>query len=214
MIKGVIFDMDGVILDTEKLYIRFWCEAAQFYGYPMERRHALSIRSLARPYAKERLRGYFGEDFDYYAVHDKRIELMDAYIEQNGIEAKPGAAELLSCLKQRKIKTSLATATQSDRARDYLERVDLLKYFDEIVSASMVARGKPDPDIYLYAADRLGLSPEDCFAVEDSPNGIRSACAAGCKTIMVPDLDQPDAEILNMIFKKADTLTDIIPLLD
>ena len=81
-IKGVISDMDGVILDSEKLYVRFWCEAANFYGYPMQRQHALSIRSMARPLAAERLKGYFGEDFDYHAVHDKRIELMDKFINE------------------------------------------------------------------------------------------------------------------------------------
>ena len=92
--------MDGVILDTEKLYVRFWCEAALFYGYPMETHHALSIRSMARPFAIAKLKGFFGEDFDYCKVHDKRIELMDKFISENGIESKPGAAEFLGFLKQ------------------------------------------------------------------------------------------------------------------
>lgn len=99
-IKGIISDMDGVILDTEKLYVRFWCEAANFYGYPMEMHHALSIRSMARPFAIAKLKGFFGEDFDYCKVHDKRIELMDKFISENGIESKPGAAEFLGFLKQ------------------------------------------------------------------------------------------------------------------
>ena len=99
-IKGIISDMDGVILDTEKLYVRFWCEAALFYGYPMETHHALSIRSMARPFAIAKLKGFFGEDFDYCKVHDKRIELMDKFISENGIESKPGAAEFLGFLKQ------------------------------------------------------------------------------------------------------------------
>ena len=76
-IKGIISDMDGVILDTEKLYVRFWCESANFYGYPMQTEHAMSIRSMARPLAIEKLKGYFGENFDFHAVHAKRIELMD-----------------------------------------------------------------------------------------------------------------------------------------
>ena len=98
-IKGIISDMDGVILDTEKLYVRFWCEAALFYGYPMETHHALSIRSMARPFAIAKLKGFFGEDFDYCKVHDKRIELMDKFISENGIESKPGAAEFLGFLR-------------------------------------------------------------------------------------------------------------------
>lgn len=212
-IKGVISDMDGVILDTEKLYVRFWCEAANFYGYPMQRHHALSIRSMARMFVIDKLKGYFGEDFDYHAVHAKRIELMDKYIEENGIEAKQGAETLLSYLKQNGYKVALATATAPDRAKSYLERLDLLKYFDEIVCASMVEKGKPEPDIYLYAAEKLGLEPHECIALEDSQNGIKSASSAGCKTVMVPDLDGPTDEIKPLLYAVADNLTDVIKLL-
>lgn len=201
--------MDGVILDTEKLYVRFWCEAAQFYGYPMTTNHALSIRSMARPFAIKRLEGYFGADFDYYAVHDKRIELMDTYIEQNGIEAKDGAKELLSWLKQNGYRVALATATAPKRTEKYLQRLDLYKYFDKIVCASMVEHGKPEPDIYLKAAQLLELEPSECIALEDSQNGIKSASSAGCKTVMVPDLDEPDSEIMPLLFDVANGLCDV-----
>jgi HAD superfamily hydrolase (TIGR01509 family) len=213
MIKGVISDMDGVILDTEKLYVRFWCEAAKFYGYPMKRWHALSIRSMARPFAIAKLKGYFGENFDYYAVHDKRIELMDKFIEENGIEAKSGAKELLTYLKQNGYKVALATATGVEKTTQYLQRLDLYKYFDEIVCAAMVAKGKPEPDIYLYAADKLGLAPSECIALEDSQNGIKSASSAGCKTVMVPDLDEPTEDIKAMLFDVADGLKDVVRIL-
>ncbi len=209
LIKGVISDMDGVILDTEKLYVRFWCEAANFYGYPMQKHHALSIRSMARKYAIERLKGYFGENFDYYAVHDKRIELMDKYINENGIEAKPGAEELLSFLKQNGYKVALATATAPDRTRNYLERLGLYKYFDEVVCASMVKTGKPAPDIYIFAAQKLGLAPCECIALEDSANGIKSASSAGCKTVMVPDLDLPNDEVMPLLYGVTENLVDV-----
>lgn len=213
-IKGIISDMDGVILDTEKLYVCFWCEAANFYGYPMQKCHVLSIRSMARPFAIKKLKGYFGDDFDYYAVHDKRIELMDKYIEKNGIEAKAGAKELLSYLKLNGYKIALATATAPDRTKRYLEKLDLYAYFDEIVCASMVKKGKPEPDIYLFAAEKLGLKPEECIALEDSQNGIKSASLAGCKTVMVPDLDGPSSEIKSMLFAVADSLKDVIQIIE
>ena len=212
--KGVISDMDGVILDSEKIYVRFWCEAGQFYGFPFEREHALGIRSMARPFAIKKLQGWFGEGFDYDTVRNKRIELMDAYVAEHGMAAKPDAERLLSYLKEKGVRVALATATAKYKAEDYLKRVGLLDYFDEVVSARMVKNGKPAPDIYLYAAEKLGLKPEDCIALEDSQNGIRSAHAAGCKTVMVPALDGPTEEIKPLLYDIADGLWDVVRVLN
>lgn len=212
-IKGVVFDMDGVVLDTEKLYIRFWCEAANFYNYPMEKFHALAIRSMARPFAIEKLKSFFGQDFDYYAVHDKRIELMDKYISEKGIEKKPYADELLSFLKDNGYKTAIATSTAPERTEKYLKQVGLYKYFDKVVCASMVKQGKPKSDIYLKACEELCLNPWECMAIEDSPNGIRSASSAGCVTVMVPDQDGPDEEMLSLTYAVAKNLNEVKNLL-
>lgn len=208
--KGIISDMDGVILDTEKLYVRFWREAASFYGFPMTLEHALGIRSLSGKLAEEKLQGWFGKEFDYNAVRQKRIELMDEFVSQNGVEPKPGAKALLSYIKDNGYALALATATPVDRAGRYLKSVELYSFFDQIVSAREVKRGKPAPDIYLCAAKRLGLDPKECIALEDSQNGIRSAFAAGCKTIMVPDLDRPTEEIMPLLFGVANGLEDVI----
>ena len=213
MIKGVISDMDGVMLDSEKLYVRFWCEAAQSLGFPMKKEHALGIRSLARVFAVKKLQGWFGTEFDYDSVRNKRIELMDKYVAENGIEAKSGAKELLIWLKQNGYKTALATATPVDRASLYLKQVGLLEFFDVICSAREVKRGKPEPDIYLLAAKRLGLAPGECMALEDSQNGVRSAFAAGCKTVLVPDLDNPENELKGCLYAVADNLPTVKKLL-
>ncbi len=205
-IKGVIFDMDGVILDSEKYYVRFWTEAGKLCGYPFEEKHALAIRSMARPYAIERLKGFFGDGFDYDAVRNKRIELMESYVSENGIDTKPYAEEILCFLRAEGYKTALATATPSERAKLYLRKVGLYDYFDEIISAHMVKRGKPAPDIYLYAAEKLNLVPENCIAVEDSPNGALSAVEAGCVTVMIPDMDKPEGDILKRVYSVEDNL--------
>lgn len=212
-IKGIIFDMDGVLLDTEKLYVRFWCEGANFYGYKMNETHALSIRSMARPFAIEKLKGYFGEEFDYYKVHKKRIELMDKYIEKNGIETKPYAKETLQFLKEKGYKIALATATGIEKTQTYLKQKDLYKYFNEIVCASMVLKGKPEPDIYLKASELLDLNPDECIAVEDSPNGIKSASRAGCITVMIPDLDLPDEVTKKNTYKVLNNLSELKEML-
>lgn len=213
-IEAVVFDMDGVVLDTEKLYVRFWCEAANFYGYPMKEHHALSIRSMARPLTIEKLKGYFGEDFDYHAVHEKRIELMDNFIQENGVEAKPYADYLLSWLKENGYKTAIATATGIERTEKYLKQLDLYKYFDEIVCAAMVEKGKPYPDIYLKACEKLQVEPCNAIALEDSHNGIRAASSAGCVTVMVMDLDGPNKETMELIFRAVDNLKEVKEILE
>lgn len=209
MIKAVIFDMDGLILDTEKLLVKYWCQAANEAGFPMQREHALNIRSLARKFAIPYLQGEFGEDFDYVSIRARRMELMSQALECDGLQLKKGIRELLEYLKQSGISSAVATATDYERAKAYLTRVGIFDSFDKIVCATMVESGKPAPDIYLYAAEQLGLPPCECMALEDSPNGVRSAAAAGCITVMVPDLTQPDEELSKLIFAKADSLIDV-----
>ena len=214
MIKAVIFDMDGLILDTEKLLVKYWCQAANEAGFPMRREHALNIRSLARKYAVPYLQGLFGEGFDYVKIRSRRMELMAEHLSRHELETKPGIGRLLDYLDEKKIPAAIATATDIQRTESYLDRVGLLGRFSRIVCASMVENGKPKPDIYLYAAERLELAPGECMALEDSPNGVRSASSAGCVTVMVPDLTQPDEELLGLIYAKADTLADVPEIIE
>lgn len=209
MIKAVIFDMDGLILDTEKLLVKYWCQAANEAGFPMQREQALNIRSLHRNFAIPYLRELFGESFDYFAIRSRRMELMREYLSKNPLETKPGINELLDFLEKNGIPAAIATATDLERTTDYLTRVGLAERFSRLICATMVKNGKPMPDIYLYAAEQLGLSPSECLALEDSPNGVKSAASAGCITVMIPDLTQPDEELKSLIYAKADSLADI-----
>ncbi len=212
-IKGFLFDMDGLILDTEKLYTRFWQEAANTLGYPMTKEQALGMRSLNRDLGAAKLQSYFEEPVSYEAVRNKRIELMNAFIEKEGVEVKPGIKELLSYLKERGIKTAIATSSPIDRTQKYLKMVGLEDEFDKLISGYMVKKGKPEPDIYLLAAAELGLSPQECIALEDSPSGLMAASAAGCYPVMVPDQDEPTEEIEQLLFAKVRQLDDMITLL-
>lgn len=210
MIKAVLFDMDGLILDTEKLLIQFWIQAANEAGFPMTREQALGIRSMHRKFAIPHLKNIFGKEFDYVEIRSRRMELMNEWLSSHELELKPGVVELLDYLNKRGILAAICTATDYERAQDYLTRVGIFNRFDKIICASMVDFGKPRPDIYLYAVEQLGLAPSECMALEDSPNGVKSAAAAGCVTVMVPDLTEPDEELGGVKFTQASSLLDVI----
>ena len=212
-ICGVLFDMDGVVLDTEKLYARFWAEAAHALGYPMTYEQALGMRSLNSVAGQAKLESYFGPDVSRAEMRKKRVELMDAYVAQFGVEAKPGIHELLDYLKGQGIRTAIATSSPMERAKSYLDSLGLTTKFDCICSGHDVAQGKPAPDIYLKAAASIGVPPENCLAIEDAPAGIESAHRAGCWPVLVPDLDGSDEEMRKTLYAEADSLLDIIHLL-
>lgn len=213
-IRGILFDMDGLVLDTEKLYTRFWVEAGRFYGFPMELEHGLALRSLGHKLGQERLRDFFGPGIDYAKIREKRIELMDAYIAEHGIAPKPGIFELLDWLQAHGIATAITSSSTPENIRRHLTSQGLFHRFDQVCSGHQVPNGKPAPDIYLHGAAVLGLQPEECLALEDSPTGVLSAYRAGCHTVMIPDQDQPTAETEQRLFAKADSLRDVIDLLD
>lgn len=212
-VKGVLFDMDGVVLDTEKLYTRFWQEAAWFFGYPMTKEQALGMRSLNRGAGVAKMQSYFGKDVDYEAIRNKRMELMDAFVANEGVEIKLGIHALLDYLDAKGIKRAIATSSPLERTKLYLSSVGLVDRFDVLVSGYMVEKGKPEPDIYLYAASKLGLKPEECMVLEDSPTGIIAAHRAGCIPVMVPDQDTPDKATREILSAIADNLIAVTELI-
>ena len=212
-IRGILFDMDGLVLDTEKLYTRFWMESARDLGYPMTFQQALGLRSLNRNAGQEKLTEYFGPGISYTEVRNHRIELMDAHIEKYGIDIKPGIFELMDYLQANGIASAITSSSPMENIRRHLSAHDLLHRFDKLCSGYDVPNGKPEPDIYLYGAASLSLRPEECLALEDSPTGILSACRAGCLPVMIPDQDQPDENTVSLLYARADSLSDVISLL-
>lgn len=213
MVKAVIFDMDGVLIDTEKYLVKYWCQAAQELGIPMKREHALMIRSFSGKFAEPWLKSLYGEDFDYAAVRERRKKMMAEHLAKNGVEIKEGVRETLTYLREKGYKLAVATATEKDRAVEYLNEIGITEMFDQIVCANMVQNGKPMPDIYLYVCEQIGEEPENCVAVEDSPNGVKSAHDAGCRVIMIPDLTLPDAETDSYLWKQVGKMNDLQQIL-
>ena len=211
-VLGVLFDMDGVVIDSESLYTRFWMAAAGDLGFPMTREQALQMRSLNPGLAKSKIESFFGKEADYAAIRAHRIELMNAHIEAHGVDEKPGIRALLALLKEKNIPCAITSSTAIPVIRQHLGRLGLLEGFTALCSGKDVPHGKPAPDIYLAGAAALGLKPENCLAIEDSPTGVEAAWRAGCKTVIVPDQDQPDDVTLSRCFARADSLFDVMEL--
>lgn len=194
MYKAVVFDMDGVLIDTEKIYRLCWKKNGMSIGIPENEMETVCDRvaggnktSNARVF-----KAIMGEDFDYLAFRQITLELFDEYVVEHGIDIKPHVEETLRFLRDKGIKIALATSTERARAEKRLMDVGIAEYFDEKVCGNEIAHGKPEPDIYLKACEKLQVDPEDAVAVEDSVNGVISADKAGLYTVMVVDLIQPN----------------------
>ena len=213
-IRGVLFDMDGLVLDSASLYSQFWREASAAHGYTMSYEQSLKMRALNTQLGIQTIHSFFGEAADYHAIRNTRIQMMDAYIAENGVDVKPGIFELLTYLKDRGIRTAITSSSPLSRIREHLSRHGLDTRFDALCSGYDVPKGKPEPDIYLHGAASLGLKPEECLALEDAPTGILSAYRAGCLPVMIPDLDLPGEETRQLLYAQADSLLDIIHLIE
>ena len=211
-ILGVLFDMDGLVVDTEKLYSRFWREACAFYGYTMTYEESLQMRGLGGQAGEAMLHTFFGPDADYLQLRSKRIELMDAFVDEHGVELKPGIFELMDYLEENRIPAAITSSSPIPRIRKFLAPYGLDSRFAALCSGRDVPKGKPAPHIYLAGARALNLPPEHCLALEDAPAGIESAFRAGCLPVMIPDLDPPGENTIPMLYASADSLFDI-PLL-
>jgi HAD superfamily hydrolase (TIGR01509 family) len=216
MMKAVVFDMDGVIFDSEKLYRKHWLISGDEYGIPHDTMVKLCdlIAGATKENNEKLMKSRFGQDFDYMAFREKTMNRMDQDIAEHGLELKPGVLELFDYLKQHGYKIGLATSTQQERAQRNLNNAGILEVFDEIVYGGTVSRGKPFPDIYLKACEKLQVSPQEAVGIEDSINGVKSSAAAGLYTIMVIDLIQPTEEIKELAGQIFASLFDVIDFLD
>ncbi len=212
-IRAVLFDMDGLVLDTEKLYSRFWREACNALGYPMSYEQSLTMRGLGGQAGEAMIHRHLGEDAPYLTLRNKRIELMDAYVDAHGVELKQGIHLLLDHLDAHGIRRAITSSSPTARIEKYLRQHDLLGRFDAICSGREMPHGKPAPDIYLAGAAALSIPPSACLALEDAPAGIESAMRAGCLPVLIPDLDPAREDTLSLCYACADSLADIISLI-
>lgn len=192
---AVVFDMDGVIFDSEKLVIECWGEVAQKYKIKDIEAACRECTGMNATATLERFKARYGQDFPYEQYKKEMSELFHHRYGGGRLPLKPGVKEILSFLKECDKKVALASSTRQDIVRQELTDAGIIKYFDEVVCGDMVKRSKPEPDIFIKACECLGVRCEDTFAIEDSYNGIRAASIAGNRAIMVPDLLEPTREM-------------------
>ncbi|MEO8345330.1 MAG: HAD family phosphatase [Betaproteobacteria bacterium] len=193
---AVIFDMDGLMLDTESLGPRTWRDAAAAIGVDFDL--GLLPSMIGRNYrdCREMLRAQYGPAYPVEQLTAECLATFDAIVAREGIAQKPGLRELLDWLEREQVVRAVATSTRRDRAEAQLTKQGLLARFAILVGGNEVDRGKPEPDIFLLAAARLDVAAADCVVLEDSEPGVRAALAAGMIPIMVPDLHGPSPGLL------------------
>ena len=208
IIKAVMFDLDGTIIDTEKYYRLYWPKAFAKFGYTITDEQGLGMRSLGNPYVEEYLQGIFGKKIETDEIKKYARSLVDESVKTNGLELKDGVVECFKFLKTKDVKIAIVTATAIERTEKYVKEAELKEYIDDIISAKNVPHGKPAPDVYLTACEKLNVRPEETIAVEDSPNGVMSASRAGCNVVMVPDQTEADEELAKLLFGNLKSLKE------
>jgi HAD superfamily hydrolase (TIGR01509 family) len=196
--RALIFDMDGLMLDTEPLAARAWTEAASALGFRFDA--TVNARLIGRNFADCRtiIGEHHGAGYPVDALMNAWHGAYDAVVEREGIALKPGLFELLDWLEAQRIPKAVATSTRRTRAQAKLVKTGLLSRFSALVGGDEIARGKPAPDIFLEVAARLGAAPGHCVVLEDSEPGVRGAFAAGMIPVMVPDIHAPSVDLLTI----------------
>ena len=207
--QAFIFDMDGLMFDTERVFIGAWDYAGEKMGFGKAGYMCLRTLGMNTPACEQAWRDEFGADVDVRKLWDYSREYLEDYYSKYAVSVKPGLYDLLTYLRSQGCKLAVASSTKRAKVEKNLADTGVHEYFDVVIAGDMVERSKPEPDIYLRAAAELGVKPEECIALEDSRNGLLSAHAAGMRVIMVPDLWQPDETVKQFIVGHFESLLHV-----
>lgn len=213
MVKAIVFDMDGVLFDTERLCLDAWQKIADKYNLGDISAPCIASIGVSREKSAEIFKATVSKDFPYQEIRNEVSSLCHSEIEENGLPIKKGVEEILTFCKENDIKIGLATSTRRQTVISHLERANILAFFDEIVCGDEIKNSKPSPEIYLLACKKLAIKPEEALAIEDSYNGVISSTTAGMRCIMVPDVLPPNKETEKLAFKILNDLPSVTELL-
>lgn len=213
MIQGVLFDMDGLMFDTERLGRAAWRYAAARLGIRIPEQVIADMRGTGMDQCRALFNGAVPGGL-YDEAHALRLAYADHWIEAHGVPVKPGLRQMLDHLRRAGIPAVLATSTRRERAERYLALAGVGEYLAAAVCGSEVEHPKPAPDIFLAAAAAIPASPDRCVVLEDSPNGLRAAKAAGCRAIVIPDLTPAPPAGEGLWDARAEDLSQAVALLE
>jgi HAD superfamily hydrolase (TIGR01509 family) len=205
----VIFDMDGLMFDTEKISFISWKNAACDFGYEVNEEIFKRTIGANLERTREIYLEHFGEKFPIDAIRNERLEISENLIKQNGVPIKDGLYELLDYLKKVDVKLAVATSTSRQRALNLLKIAGIDTYFDYILCGDEIKNSKPDPEIFLKVSEKLGCVPDRCIVLEDSVVGIIAAHRARMFPIMIPDMKEPEEEVRRLAYKQLGSLSDV-----
>lgn len=208
-IEAVIFDMDGVLIDTERISFESFKEVFKDYDYDINEEFYVTMIGRNAQGLEIYMKEKYGKDFPFQDIYEKKVKLSRSIIDRDGVIIKPGVHELIDYLRENNFKIAVATSTRRERAIKSLEEIEIKDKVDYIICGDQVKNSKPDPEIFIKAAEGLNIAPENCIVIEDSEAGIRAACNSNIRAINVPDMRKPDNIIRELSFKICDNLMDV-----
>lgn len=214
MITTVLFDMDGTLVSTEPIYFKCYQAAAKPLGLDFTFELFEKCIGISTEEAKPLMISYFGREVDIEAIYQGCCRNFEKYMEENPIPFRPGAKAAVEYFHKRGFKLAIATSNVREWVEKILQKNNMLQYFPVIVTANDVAKPKPDPEVYLRAVQKSGAEVSQCLAFEDSIAGATAAISAGVRTVVIPDIKQPDTFVREHAFKIYQSLEDIYPDMD
>ena len=214
-IKAVLFDMDGLMVDTESLSTEAFINSAKAQGYNMTKEETLKVLGFTKANIYQFWIDYFqGTNVDGKKLVDDHYEYIENVLYTVGPEKMPYVEELLKYLREKNYKIAVASSSDTADIKNNLEKTKLEKYIDEIASGAEVENGKPAPDVFLLAAERLDVDPKDCLILEDSKAGVKAGKASGAMVFMVPDMFTVDKECEDTADRILTNLGEVIEILE
>ena len=210
MIKAIIFDMDGLMINSERVTYECYVQVLKKMGLSMSEDFYKQLLGKTLPTAFEIMYNEYGRDFPMQQVLDDVHQMMNEIFEKDGVPLKKGLIELLTYLKEHDYLTIVATSSTRKRVEHLLTMADVLKYYDDSICGDEVTNGKPNPEVFLKACQKLGVNPQEAIVLEDSEAGIEAAYRANIPVICIPDMKYPEDRYKEMTTHILHSLDEVI----